>query len=542
MNLIAKLAGILCIVLCSCCITGAQHLSDKSRSHSAFQPFDIRTIDPGLFKDAYAILGMERLMHPIDMADWPLKIGSERQLFVDDFLIASCQGLTRQLHQPVPHPDNPVMKTREHPWEEMDGFSLFVLRDEQNGQFRMWYNSRIIYEAENGLRYRGPTGYATSADGVHWTKPDLGLVKYGPDRHNNIVLGEGSINGLFYEPHTPDLQKRYKALVWHDPREQAEYAPREGLYLYWSPDGIHWKGDSQTCVMPLRTGPDTTFPETLVPGMGDTTNFIFDTKLNKYVCNGKILFRNPTMRTIAHSESDDLVHWTRPIMTMHRGQLDGDNQIGEITRIPYESMWLGLLGMYHWDRGWKQKHQQLAASRDGRHWYRVNPREAFIPLGAEDSWEPDFTIAGRPGPLLIGDELWFYYTGRQRAERFQEQGIDAPHNQHVGLAKLRRDGFVSLRAGDKPGELVTRPLTFAGSRLYVNVATEPGGYLEVGVRTRDGEPVSGFALKDANRITGDGTRILVTWSRGTDIPLPAGKHVRLQFRLKNADLYSFWIE
>lgn len=113
-KLIAKPAGILCTVLCSCCITGAQHLPDKSHSHSAYRPFDIRTIDPALFKDAYAILGMERLMHPIDMADWPLKIGSERQLFVDDFLIASCQGLTRQLHQPIPHPDNSVMKTREH--------------------------------------------------------------------------------------------------------------------------------------------------------------------------------------------------------------------------------------------------------------------------------------------------------------------------------------------------------------------------------------------------------------------------------------------
>jgi len=62
-------------------------------------------------------------------------------------------------------------------------------------------------------------------------------------------------------------------------------------------------------------------------------------------------FSDVTLRTIAHTESDDLIHWTRPIVTMNRDRFDGTHQIGEITRIPYESMWIGLLGVYHWPEG-----------------------------------------------------------------------------------------------------------------------------------------------------------------------------------------------
>ena len=514
---------------------------------------DTGSIDESLFIDSYAVLGMERLMHPVDMADWDLKITCERQLFVDDYLLATSKGLTRQLHQPAPYPQNPVMRMREHPWETTDGFSLFVWRDEQTGRFRMWYNTRGFHEAENGIRYRGPTGYATSDDGVNWTKPDLGSVKFGPDRHNNIAIGEGTINGLFYEPNDPDPKRRYKALVWIDPRWQAEYAPREGFYLYWSPDGMHWEGDNRNCVIP--SGQSTQFPEVLVGGMGDTSNFVWDKKLNKYICNGKILFRRPTIRTIGHSESDDLVHWTRPIVTMHRDRFDGEDQIGEITRIPYESMWLGLLGVYQWPEGqWKQKYPQLAASRDGRHWYRVNPREAFIPLGSEtSSWDPDFTIAGRPGPVLIGDELWFYYLGHTQRD-------EQPFDQDVGLAKLRRDGFVSLNAGDEAGELITRPMTFSGSRLYVNAQVEKGGYIKVAVCSRSGaqmippgrterasrpasgEPIDGFTFNDAVAVTGDATKIPVRWNGANEFRLSSGDHVRLKFRLKNAKMFSFWIE
>ena len=191
--------------------------------------------------DAYGVISSERLMHPVDLADWPLKISAERQLFVDDYLLASCNGIVRKIHQPVPHAGNPVLQMFEQEWEARDGHSLFVLRDEATGEFKMWYNTRGFFTAENGVRYRAPTGYATSKDGVHWTKPNLGLISYAGSKQNNLVVAQGTIDGLVYDPAAKDPQRRYQALVWHDPGREMDprYAPREGFYLYWSADGVH---------------------------------------------------------------------------------------------------------------------------------------------------------------------------------------------------------------------------------------------------------------------------------------------------------------
>ena len=48
--------------------------------------------------------------------------------------------------------------------------------------------------------------YAESADGVHWERPHLGLVKYDGSRDNDIIdLPPGSGNmDVWYQPDTPD--------------------------------------------------------------------------------------------------------------------------------------------------------------------------------------------------------------------------------------------------------------------------------------------------------------------------------------------------
>jgi len=498
-------------------------------------------VDRSLFPQAYGVLGDEHLMFPVDMSDWPVKIDDSRQLFVDDYLLGSATNVTRELHCPKPHPDNPIFRLYEKPWEHGFGHSAFVLRDEKSGKFKMWYNVRIFVKAENGLTYRAPTCYAESADGIHWTKPNLGIFKFGSDKNNNITLSQGTIDGLFYEPQHPEPEKRYRALVWHDPRGQDAYAPREGFYLYWSPDGLHWQGDNRTCIIP--NGQSRNFPAQPCGGVGDTTNFSWDSKLKKYVASTKVLFRNPTLRTLAHSESDDLIHWTRPVMIMHRDGFDADDQLGELTRFPYESMWIGMLGVYQWRKtGFKQKYPQLAASRDGRHWYRAGDRKPFIPLGADDSWDPDFTIPARPGPILVGDELWFYYWGTRRSEREKKKGINRPSLMHIGLGTLRRDGFVSLNAGNKSGTVVTRPLTFEGKALFVNAEVGRTGYVKVALREISGKPVEPYLLEKCNPITGDLLEGRVTWKDRNTIDHPHQRSMRLVFELKNAKLYSFWIE
>lgn len=60
-------------------------------------------VDKKLYPQAYGSLANEHLMYPVDMSDWPVQITTERQLFVDDYLIATCTDLSRQLHQAKRH-------------------------------------------------------------------------------------------------------------------------------------------------------------------------------------------------------------------------------------------------------------------------------------------------------------------------------------------------------------------------------------------------------------------------------------------------------
>ena len=45
--------------------------------------------------------------------DLPVKLGLERQLFLDNYLIAKAENVSRQVHQPKRHPDNPVFQSQQ---------------------------------------------------------------------------------------------------------------------------------------------------------------------------------------------------------------------------------------------------------------------------------------------------------------------------------------------------------------------------------------------------------------------------------------------
>ena len=55
------------------------------------------------FPHAYGILAKEKYVFPVDLGDWPLKIDSRRQLFVDDFVVKTIANLEREFHQLKKH-------------------------------------------------------------------------------------------------------------------------------------------------------------------------------------------------------------------------------------------------------------------------------------------------------------------------------------------------------------------------------------------------------------------------------------------------------
>jgi hypothetical protein len=478
--------------------------------------------DWSLFPKAYGILANEKLMFPMDMSDWPVRIDSSHQLFVDEYLIAVRKNLHRTVHQGRKYAGNPIMRDHQS-WEGTGPVFPIVHRDEKTGRFRMWYAGVTDMSLSSGLKLTFPALYAESDDGVHWRRPSLGL--YGA---NNILIPNGNLFGLHIDNAEPDPKRRYKGVVWHVPPN----ARREGYYLYVSPDGIHWTRETQNPIaISLRGG--YTIPQ---HGIGDTSIFRWDPLLNKYV--GDVKFVLPgTIRCRALMESDDLVHWTRPRMTIFAdGKDDPDSQIYGNISFCYESMWLGFLRVMHTQRseGKKQTAVELTASRDGRNWYRVADREEIIPLGAEQDWDTDYHDPAEP--VAVGNELWVYY----RSGKIRDK---ADRRYDLGLVKFRRDGFVSLDAASEPGTVLTRPMSFSGRRLFVNAEIGKEGYIKAAVLSYEREELSGYGFGEALGVVQGGVRQPIKWRGAEVMPVVAkGAHLRLAFELKNAQLYSFWIK
>ena len=107
-----------------------------------------------------------------------------------------------------------------------------------------------------------------------------------------------------------------------------------------------------------------------------------------------------------------------------------------------------------------------------------------------------------------------------------------------GLARCRRDGFVSLDSGSPLGSLVTRPFTCRGDRILLN-ADASQGKLWVEILDPEGRPLEGFGEAEAERIRGDSLRHIAAWSGNRDISSLKGRAIRLRITMTNSKLYTF---
>ena len=479
---------------------------------------------------AWRYLGNEGAMYPMEMADVAAKMGPERQLLVDDHLIAGASGITREVHQPVRYAGNPVLQGEG----DSAAFVLQVLQFAEAPRFRMWYWSILDWHAwGRDQEIRFGNSYAVSADGVHWQRPALNLHQVEGLEDENIVLPYGNMQGVFYEPWERDPEQRFKSMVLVEGRKkgQRQLSIPEGYYLHTSPDGIHWRGDLTRCLIPSLDS--YSIPQT---GPGDTTQFWWDPLRKKYI--GDVKFVLPgKIRCRGIMESDDLVHWTRPHPTFLARR--PEDQIYGHNGFVYQGMYIGLRWIYQ-PQFLPAPHcmdVELDCSRDGKIWTRVGPGQPFMPLNPElDTWDA-LQLKVAP-PLVVDDEIWLYYAAAHGP--FPPAVLKG--GKSTGLAKLRLDGFVSVNAGEEVGKLETRPLSFTGKRLHLNAAVEPNGEIRVGLARRDGRPLEGFATGACHPVKGDGIDIPVSWEKGPDMGVWSNSEVRIQFELRKAKLYSFWIE
>jgi hypothetical protein len=166
-------------------------------------------------------------------------------------------------------------------------------------------------------------------------------------------------------------------------------------------------------------------------------------------------------------------------------------------------------------------------SRDGVVWDRTF-MEAFIRPGTDRlNWTSRAVYPVR-GVVQTGtNELSVYWIERKN------HGDVAPR---IRRGTLRLDGFASVRAGAAGGEMITKPLTFTGSRLVLNHVTAPAGSVRVEIQDANGTPIPGYALANSTARTGDTLEETMSWTGGSDLSALAGTTIRLRFVLQDSDV------
>jgi hypothetical protein len=384
------------------------------------------------------LLGLSLITSGAALAADPIALGNRRELFVDEHLIAKLDGATRRLHRPMARD---VAIVHDAPWEGNISYYHTVFRD--GDKYRMYYRG-----GHSGKRESYPDAskhqlvcYAESDDGIHWTKPSLGLHEFNGSTENNIMwTGIGVHNFVPFRDANPEcaVEAKYKAIG----------SGKGGLYAFRSVDAIHWELIRDTPV--------------ITKGAFDSQNLAFyDTERRRYVDFHRGF--NDGVRAIMTCTSPDFLDWSEPEwIEISDGRKEHlyTNQTTPYHRAPHIFMSFpkrflpGRNPTGHPLSG--ASDIVFMTSRDGRNFDRWS--ESFIRPGLQtERWvnrnnfvnwgivETASGITGTPDVLT-----WYSVEGYY-------QGDDCQMRRYT----LRKDGFVSVNAPLQGGELLTKSITFS---------------------------------------------------------------------------------
>jgi sialidase-1 len=469
-----------------------------------------------------------------------IPVGLQKQLLVDDYVIAEKQNVTRALGKvkKIGVVLRPSLDTDSHPsWKKPDGskvaldfgYYLSVARNERRKVFQMWYMA---------WRLAG-VGYAESKDGIHWTRP---LV--GKDGKNNIVhLSQGF--SCTIDPTLPwGHAEKYKA-AFDDNRDRVCQAVPA-----YSSDGIHWSSYNNGKHVTHRAAD--TQNQLLWDPIAKRYSLLTRTDLGGHGGTAE----SRSQRIMGHTENNNLLkHPSAWKIIADKIKVDDPRkeknqwgkprlQFNSMTLWIHEGIYFGLMDVYTMGKSrffdgydYKTKHNDdfmdfyIGTSRDGisfdKNW--VHNRRAFVPRGPARSFDKD-GIKPPTEIVTYNDEHWIYYGGMD--ERHYSKG----RHLNIGLAKLRLDRFMCLEAKDRPGTIITKPFKLEGNKLEVNIDARDG-WVQIDLLDENGKAISGGQAKRYENA--DELRLTPKWKNQADLSSLKGEELSLRFTMKNAKLYAF---
>jgi hypothetical protein len=439
----------------------------------------------------------------------PAALGSRVELFVDDWLIDSSRSpgsVSLQLQAPV---KREIVLVTDKPWEGPDSAYFTVFQD--GPLVRLYYRGIVPGDDTSTGQV---TCYAESTDGVHFSRPNLGLIEFQGSKENNIIhRGVESHNFAPFRDANPAArpEQRYKALA----------GILSKLYAFVSSDGIHWTK--------LQADP------VMTKGAFDSLNLSFwDERTQNYRCFSR--YSDEGVRAIQSCTSTDFIHWSDPLPNRYPKRAPKEHFYTSGTRpcpgAPH--IYLSFPKRFLPERKKFADYKEMGvsdavflSSRDGVNWKRTF-LEAWVRPGPDNrNWTQRSNMPAWGIVQLDPAEFSMYIT----------EHYEWPDHR-LRRITMRRHGFASAHAGAAGGEFTTRPLTFTGKHLILNYSTSAAGAIQVEVQDAQGNPIEGRSLADMSALFGDELDAVVSWKSGSDLSSLIGEPVRFRFVLKDADLFA----
>ena len=387
-------------------------------------------------------------------------------LFLDDHVITRSTGFERVVHQPQPRG---IVLKGDKLWERR-GVTPMYVGWRKDGRLECYYRAH---------GHMGDfTCYAVSEDGIHWEKPDLQLVdtpsQDDPPGKNNNIVPYSHPRDLRLHGNVRDPAKRFAIPMPGRPRPVSFASELPDLI-----NDLNWR-------------------EKLVDSGGfqaspNNTLEFWDDIHQEWVAMRQAP-NLPPVRCAGRYASPNLTDWTLDHYLYPDAHDSTDprsfDQVYGLISIYMEGMALGFAYWFHGDSThsnpdfYNEKFRfigkgvgkgtlevRLVVSRDGgKTWDRTVSREAWIPHGAEEH-SYDRCVRIDCPPLRMGEEDWFYCTGYD-GDHMAVKGYY--HDRETNLIRgtlyaQKHNRYVSLKAGNTPQILITKPVEVTGKTLQLNV-------------------------------------------------------------------------
>ena len=467
-------------------------------------------------------------------------IGNRREVFWDYTLIEHSRTTAElTLHKPR---IEEIVFVHDAPWEGDGCNSYSIIRIGE--VWRAYYLAWKMMNEDCTAHIVGNEHFVCfleSTDGIHWTRPSLGVCEYRGSRDNNIVLNfsncefDDMVHVFIDENPACPPDEKIKA-IGHD-RQKA-------LSCYVSADGIHFtKGWKMTDI-----------------GKFDTHNIAFwSPEKNCYFAYIRDFHNrkkgrdwNSATRDVRMMTSPDFKTWTVPEQIDFGGAEDYPLYTNEVQRYPRAPhVFVGFPSRYMERAEWTgnveelpntERRRKLCAvhprygltvtdtlfmtSRDGKRFHRFD--EAFIAPEIEQRYNWVYGDC-YPATGLVETASALKYAPKEYSLYCYEKhwsGEPAELRRYT----IRKDGFASFHATYAEKKVFTRPFVFEGNRMELNFATSARGYVFIQIHGQD-ETLSSCELF--------GNSLDRTVAFDGDLSRLAGEEVTMEITMRDADVFSF---